>query len=73
MELVDLLQGDAEGEGLFVRLQLGRSRGASPSGSQRAFEAVMPSVLDVSGRDVRKATVARSFGYLKTRYFAWIC
>ncbi len=28
----------------------------------------MASVLDVSGRDVRKATVARFFGYLKTRY-----
>ncbi len=34
----------------------------------RAFGAVMASVLDVSGRDVRKATVARFFGYLKTRY-----
>ncbi len=39
---------------------------------ERAFEAVMASVLDLNGRDVRKATVARSFEYLKIRYFASI-
>lgn len=50
MEPVDLLDSNTEGEVFFVRLQFFPGVARRRAVVERAFEVVMASVLDVSGR-----------------------
>ncbi|MGQ5313398.1 hypothetical protein ACULMH_07175 [Xanthomonas arboricola pv. corylina] len=70
MEPVDLLDSNTEGEVFFVRLQFFPWRGASSRGGRKGFRSGHGVRPRRERTDVRKATVARFFGYLKTRYFA---